>query len=66
MKLKQNVVHLGHPPDSPDMTTCDFWLFSLLKMPLEGYRFDENEIFEIYATNALKAIEKSDRRDYFR
>jgi len=31
---------LPHPPYSPDIAPCDFWLFGYLKMKLEGMFFD--------------------------
>lgn len=34
---------LQHPPNSPDSVHLDFWLFSLLKQFLGGYRFSSNE-----------------------
>jgi hypothetical protein len=35
------VIH--HPPYSPDLTPCDFFLFSKKKLKLKGYRFDTIE-----------------------
>ncbi|GFR33239.1 histone-lysine N-methyltransferase SETMAR [Trichonephila clavata] len=35
--LQQNNVEvLPHPPYSPDLTPCDFWLFPQLQKPLRG------------------------------
>ena len=31
---------LDHPPYSPDLSPCDFWLFSKLKKHLSGKNFD--------------------------
>ena len=31
---------LDHPPYSPDLSPCDFWLFPRLKEMLAGYRFE--------------------------
>ena len=31
---------LNHPPYSPDLSPCDFWLFPRLKEMLAGYRFE--------------------------
>jgi hypothetical protein len=30
-------------PYSPDMASCDFWLFPKLKVPLKGKRFESRE-----------------------
>ena len=32
-----------HPPYSPDLVPCDFWLFSKLKENLRGSRFETIE-----------------------
>ena len=29
-----------HPPYSPDLTSCDFWLFPKLKENLRGCRYE--------------------------
>nr|KAG5697247.1 hypothetical protein BaRGS_031243 [Batillaria attramentaria]KAG5697713.1 hypothetical protein BaRGS_000598 [Batillaria attramentaria] len=31
---------LAHPPYSPDLAPCDFWLFPILKERLAGRKFD--------------------------
>ena len=39
--LKESLLDvLDHPPYSPDLSTCDFWLFSGLKEMLSGHRFE--------------------------
>ena len=41
-KLKSmRLVELDHPPYSPDLAPCDFWLFDGLKKHLAGKTFDE-------------------------
>jgi hypothetical protein len=32
-----------HPPHSPDLAPCDFFLFSKMKLNLKGRRFDTTE-----------------------
>ena len=32
-----------HPPDSPDLAPCDFWLFPKLKENLRGCRYETIE-----------------------
>ena len=44
---------LTHPPYSPDLATCDFFLFSNLKKSLAGQKFESNEV--IAATEAYFA-----------
>ncbi len=37
--LKHNIEVMVHPPYSPDLTPCDFWLFPRLKTVLRRRRF---------------------------
>ena len=48
---KHFITVLPHPPNSPDLAPCDFFLFSMLKRPLKGRRF--GTILELKA-NATK------------
>jgi hypothetical protein len=32
---KYQIARLPHPPDSPDLSPCDFWLFGMLKKILK-------------------------------
>ncbi|GFX97186.1 histone-lysine N-methyltransferase SETMAR [Trichonephila clavipes] len=62
---KHSIAQLRQPPYSPDIAPCDFWLFPRLKMPLKGHRFDNKQTVETNATNALKAISKTDFQECF-
>ncbi|PNF43029.1 hypothetical protein B7P43_G08778 [Cryptotermes secundus] len=44
---------LNTAPYSPDTAPCDFWLFSKLKMPLKGTRFESREDIMQNATARL-------------
>ena len=35
---KNSITKMDHPPYSPDLTLCDFWLFPKLKNALKGQR----------------------------
>jgi len=35
---------IPHPPYSPDLEPCDFFLFPKMKLKLKGRRFDTTEI----------------------
>ena len=35
--VEKNIPVLPHPPYSPDLALCDFYLFSKLKFKLKGY-----------------------------
>ena len=58
VKTSTNIV--PQPPYSPDLAPCDFWLFSKLKRPLRGHRFDSIEEIKTESLKALKAIPKED------
>ena len=53
------------PPYSPDLAPCDFWLFSKLKRPLQGHRFDTIEELQAESKKALKAIPEIEFNKYF-
>ena len=45
--VKLKITQVAQSPYSPDLVPCDFWLFSKLKSPLKGKRFQTvNEIQE--------------------
>ncbi|GFW64306.1 mariner Mos1 transposase [Trichonephila clavipes] len=62
---KHSIAQLHQPPYSPNIALCDIWLFPRLKMPLKGHRFDNKQTVETNATNALKAISKTDFQECF-
>lgn len=52
----KNIPVVPHPPYSPDLAPCDFFLFPRLKTTLKGQRFEDvNETIR-NATEELKAI----------
>ena len=63
---KHKIVQLCQPPYSPDIASCDFWMFPKLKMALKGKRFDDIETIQSNATRELKAIPKSTFEDCFK
>jgi hypothetical protein len=38
---KKSIIKLDHPPYSPDLSPCDFWLFKKLKTALKGHRLSD-------------------------
>jgi hypothetical protein len=42
------------------MAPCDFWLFSKLKRPLKGSRFDSREDIMRNATKELRSLPEED------
>ncbi len=68
---KHNIVPLPHPPYSPDLSPCDFFLFGHLKRALRGTRFTgaqdvrENttkELFIIHKNGTLGAFQDLKKR----
>ena len=49
---------LPHPPYSPDLAQCDFFLLPILKRPLKGRRFETIPEIKANATKELKGIKK--------
>lgn len=62
---KHGIPQVPHPPYSPDLAPCDFWLFPKLKYPMKGTRFDSVEEIKQNTTAALKAIPKEDFLECF-
>ncbi|CAH2096444.1 unnamed protein product [Euphydryas editha] len=56
---------LPQPPYSPDAAPCDFWLFSKLKRPLRGNRFDSIEDIKRESLRSFKAIPEIDFNNCF-
>ncbi|KAG5308118.1 MOS1T transposase, partial [Acromyrmex insinuator] len=57
----KNSTHIiPQPPYSPDLAPCDFWLFSKLKRPLRGHRFEPIEEIKEKTMSELRAIPTDD------
>ena len=47
---------IDHPPYSPDLTPCDYFMFPKLKYPLRGTRHESIEAIRRNLLKELKAI----------
>ena len=56
---------LDHPPYSPDLSPCDFWLFSRLKEMLAGHRFESRCGIGSAVYQCLQYIPKEDYQAAF-
>ena len=56
---------LDHPPYSPDLFPCDFWLFQRLKEMLAGHRFEPHCCIGSAVYQCLQHILKEDYRAMF-
>jgi hypothetical protein len=57
---KHNILSLPHPPYSPDLAPCDFFLFPQLKKTMKGCQFDDAEEIQANAMRQMRAITKCD------
>ena len=49
-----------HPPNSPDLGHCDFWLFPKLKEKLRGCRYEIIEEMEEAVTKVIDPLTQED------
>jgi len=62
----KNITVCRHPPYSPDLAPCDFWLFPKVKMTLKGKGFESIQDIEAATTAQLKTFTKEDFQNCFR
>ena len=55
-----NIDVLSHPPYSPDLAPCDFWLFSKLKKMLVGQKYESRSAVGSGVHQYLRGIPKED------
>jgi len=60
--VKKNIPVLPHPPYSPDLAPCNFYLFSKLKLKLKGHHFGMMENIQKVVTNDLHPLTQNDFR----
>jgi hypothetical protein len=47
---------IPHPPYSPDLASCYFFLFKTMKLKLEGRRFDSTEKIQAESQRVLDTL----------
>ena len=57
---KKNIPVLPHPPYSPDLAPCDFYLFPKLKSKLKGHHFGTMENIQKIVTDELNTLTVND------
>jgi histone-lysine N-methyltransferase SETMAR len=55
-------VVLAHPPYSPDLAPCDYWLFSRVKKHLREKRFQSEDDINTAVTASLRSVTKDEYR----
>lgn len=56
----KNITVIPHPPYSPDLAPCDYFLFPKLKSRMKGRRFDTVEEIQAEAQEVLNALTPGD------
>jgi hypothetical protein len=59
---KRSIPIVPHPPYSPDLAPCDFFLFPRLKSTLKGNQFQDITEIQLNMTWQLQAIPKKPTR----
>ncbi|GFV15654.1 mariner Mos1 transposase [Trichonephila clavipes] len=62
---KHSIPMLEHPPYSPDLTPCDFYLFPKVKSTLKEIRLESAEAVKEKAAGVLKELTKDDFQHCF-
>ena len=62
---RKQVCVLNHPPYSPDLSPCDYFLFPKLKLPLKGRLFEDVQDIQGDVTSSLRAIPQEDVQKSF-
>ena len=57
---ERQVATLEHPPYSPDLAPCDYWLFPKIKGVLKGSHFEGVEDIKEHVTSTLRSIKKEE------
>jgi hypothetical protein len=55
---------IPHPPHSPDLAPCDFFLFPKIKLTMKGSRFDTIEEFQAKSQRELDIQTEKDFRKH--
>ena len=62
---KNNIPVMEHPPYSPDIAPCDFFLFPKIKSALKGTRFESVDAVKAKATQLLNSLTHDDLQHCF-
>ena len=57
---RKQVCVLHHPPYSPDLSPCDYFLFPKQKLPLKGRLFEDVQDIQAAVTSSLQVIPQED------
>jgi transposase len=60
-----SIITLPHPPYSPDLAPCDFFLFLKMKLKLKGRRFKGVEEIQRESQNVLGTLRQQNFQNWF-
>jgi histone-lysine N-methyltransferase SETMAR len=63
---KNHISRMPHPPDSPDISPCDFWLFEMLKQILRDREFSPSDEIEDAVEQVWNDLTFDDIQSVFR
>ena len=63
--LEYHVEQYQNAAYSPDLSSCDFFLFSKVKKQLSGIRFNDNNEMLTALEQAIDSLTKEDFKNYF-
>ena len=61
----KKILVLKHPPYSPDLARCDFFLFPKIKAGLKGTRFESVDVVKKNATQLMYVLSEKDLQHCF-
>ena len=64
--LSLGIETLPHPPYSPDLAICDFWLFPVMKDMLRGKKHQSREELGVSITKVLRGMSRDGLEHVFR
>jgi hypothetical protein len=62
---KKSIMKLDHPPYSPNLALCNFWLFPKLRTALKGHKFSHTADMQGHATKILQSIPEEEFQKCF-
>ena len=62
---KNKITVIPHPPYSPDLAPCDFFIFPKLKLKLKGCQFDTTEEIQAESQRVLDNLTEKDFQEAF-
>jgi hypothetical protein len=63
--VKYNMAVIPHPPYSPDLAPCDFFLFPKIKLKLKGRRFDTIQEIQAQSQRRRDTLTEKDFQETF-